>query len=517
MTEQCALSERLIAYFSGKTHAAFRASRYRSIKWIVIVLSSAMLTGCANGRYNQIYGNVTPVSGTPPLLKGYEEKPPHLCLALSGGGIRSGAVSFGVLQALSQAGKLGKFEYLTTVSGGGYPVFGLLKEHNVRGLSTKEMLAEGSRFERELTKEARFIDGTSKVFGAVALPFNVLFNLAPKRITHSSIMDFLTGKTAKEFHVYGSALSGDYAGEIGRSFAPDVGITARVPLIDMELPADFPYPIFLASQSEGSTAVLSSEKYRAEHLFELSAHWIGSDETKYWPKYVEKLLLAHAITSSGAALDTPTIEGRQNRVIPDWAKKMGIALGISMYLPDGKRIFLSDGGFIENQAVLPLVRRGCQQIIALDATMDAEADFVGWHDLAKLAKDFDWEITLPKDLGDNEKRRKSGWDLQDHIIEIEFHRSGNPKEPHRILVMKLGYNAVLEEQYDKRIVEYAKKNWKNGDWNKDTMCNDESGLNEQCAFPLESTADQSFGQDEYEAYRLLGQHMARQVLKTADL
>ncbi|MDD5199341.1 MAG: hypothetical protein PHC88_06010 [Terrimicrobiaceae bacterium] len=41
-------------------------------------------------------------------------------LCLSGGGIRSASFGLGVLQALARAGLLGKFDYLSTVSGGGY-------------------------------------------------------------------------------------------------------------------------------------------------------------------------------------------------------------------------------------------------------------------------------------------------------------------------------------------------------------------------------------------------------------
>ncbi len=40
--------------------------------------------------------------------------------ALSGGGIRSATFSLGVMQALAHRGLLKKFDYLSTVSGGGY-------------------------------------------------------------------------------------------------------------------------------------------------------------------------------------------------------------------------------------------------------------------------------------------------------------------------------------------------------------------------------------------------------------
>jgi len=41
-------------------------------------------------------------------------------LCLSGGGIRSAAFSLGVIQALARKGLLARFQYLSTVSGGGY-------------------------------------------------------------------------------------------------------------------------------------------------------------------------------------------------------------------------------------------------------------------------------------------------------------------------------------------------------------------------------------------------------------
>ena len=44
----------------------------------------------------------------------------HVALCLSGGGVRSGSFGLGVLQGLARAGVLDGFDYLSTVSGGGY-------------------------------------------------------------------------------------------------------------------------------------------------------------------------------------------------------------------------------------------------------------------------------------------------------------------------------------------------------------------------------------------------------------
>lgn len=51
---------------------------------------------------------------------GVATEAPLVGLGLSGGGIRSASFNMGVLQALSRAGLMGRIDYLSTVSGGGY-------------------------------------------------------------------------------------------------------------------------------------------------------------------------------------------------------------------------------------------------------------------------------------------------------------------------------------------------------------------------------------------------------------
>jgi hypothetical protein len=66
-----------------------------------------------NPRGGKPTGAVTRAAAVP-------EQPGHIGLALSGGGIRSATFCLGVLQALSQRQRLASFDYLSTVSGGGY-------------------------------------------------------------------------------------------------------------------------------------------------------------------------------------------------------------------------------------------------------------------------------------------------------------------------------------------------------------------------------------------------------------
>ena len=59
-------------------------------------------------------------------------------LCLSGGGIRSASFSLGVLQSLAKAGLLGRFDYLSTVSGGGYIGCWLQTLMHYRGFAAAE-------------------------------------------------------------------------------------------------------------------------------------------------------------------------------------------------------------------------------------------------------------------------------------------------------------------------------------------------------------------------------------------
>src|SRR5262245_38166034 len=66
-------------------------------------------------------------------------------LALSGGGIRSATLALGLLQSLARAGTLASFDYLSTVSGGGYIGSWLSAWAHRSGLaSVQEQLAQSA-------------------------------------------------------------------------------------------------------------------------------------------------------------------------------------------------------------------------------------------------------------------------------------------------------------------------------------------------------------------------------------
>ena len=66
------------------------------------------------------YAHIERLSREVELASGKVAKDQLLGLAFSGGGIRSATFNLGVLQALSELKLLKEFDYLSTVSGGGY-------------------------------------------------------------------------------------------------------------------------------------------------------------------------------------------------------------------------------------------------------------------------------------------------------------------------------------------------------------------------------------------------------------
>ncbi len=74
--------------------------------------------------------------------------PPRTALCLSGGGIRSATFGLGILQGLAKKRLLEKFDYLSTVSGGGYVggwLSGWIKQEPEGGKRVFEQLSEGPK------------------------------------------------------------------------------------------------------------------------------------------------------------------------------------------------------------------------------------------------------------------------------------------------------------------------------------------------------------------------------------
>lgn len=370
------------------------------------VVSCLLIAGCVTDTTNRIQA--------PPSVSADVDNP-EICLALSGGGLRAGTVALGVLQELHLANYLQDVDIVASVSGGGYPVYGLLMRMERDGETLSDLLRPNSEY-LENVRTTPFLDysdmRTKTVVTGVAAPLHFVF----KPLT--SISEVGLENTA-------SAL---YAKNIHDTFyRPRWAIITPFFLRDVSSARlarqGFPYPIFVAAVNAGQTPPRENHQYDIRDLFELSPNWVGSESTGYFTPAPALLNIWHAMIASAAAIDSPcttndvSVSGQQQspkprigdiqgesaacqkgkKGMPDALKALGIGAGLSVRL-DGEPFFLSDGGFIENLAVMPLLHRGCKTVISVDASSDADFDFVNLEMLRGYVEHMGGHVALPPGL-----------------------------------------------------------------------------------------------------------------------
>jgi hypothetical protein len=148
-----------------------------------------------------------------------------------------------------------------------------------------------------------------------------------------------------------------------------------------------------------------------------------------------------------------------------------------------------DGGYIENLGVIELLRRRCKYIITGDGGVDPDLHFGSLATLIRYARidlgidiDIDLKQIRLKDL-DKDRRGQTHFAI------------GRIRYPHEA---ECGYLLYLKSSFtgdeDVVITEYRSR---------------------KPAFPHESTADQFLDEDQFEAYRALGQHIGECALAHA--
>ena len=141
----------------------------------------------------------------------------------------------------------------------------------------------------------------------------------------------------------------------------------------------------------------------------------------------------------------------------------------------------------KNLAGIELLRRRCKYIILGDGEADPKHRFNGLATLIRLAR-IDLGITVGIDLAP--LRLDAGGHTQAHFATGRIYYPGDD-EPGRLLYLK----SSLTGDEDEVIREYR---------------------HAHSSFPHQSTADQFFGEGQFEAYRSLGQHIAEQALGYLD-
>ncbi len=153
-------------------------------------------------------------------------------------------------------------------------------------------------------------------------------------------------------------------------------------------------------------------------------------------------------------------------------------------------VYLSDGGHFENLALYELIRRRCRFIVATDAGADPKLSFGDLGNVVrKCCTDFGIEIEIDTaQIHRDPATGKSLWHCA--VGSIRYDRIDPGAAPGTLVYIKSSLTG--DEPAD--AVSYA---------------------TEHPEFPHQSTADQWFGESQFESYRKLGEHIALSVLRAA--
>ena len=274
---------------------------------------------------------------------------------------------------------------------------------------------------------------------------------------------------------------------------------------------------------------------KTSDYFLLSPLFCGSELVGYVesqkPLY-RNMTLATAVAVSGAAVN-PHMGTQSNNVVAFLLTLLNLRLGYWAFTPQAHswfrwltwwpyyhilellswndttrwRVNLSDGGHIENLGVYELLRRGCRLIIAVDATADAAYAFSDLKNLVIRARN---ELGLAIDfLQDPETfirpNPSQGFSRSHYVVARLTDLEGKEPEdrlyerPGLLLYLKGSMRAPLRAPKDWGIDESKSYQYKTY----------------HPAFPHESTANQFFDPDQWNAYYQLGRFMAADLLQVA--
>jgi hypothetical protein len=242
---------------------------------------------------------------------------------------------------------------------------------------------------------------------------------------------------------------------------------------------------------------------------------VGSEDSSEVPGYGDNVRLGTAISVSGAAASpnagyhsSPLVtflmtilnarlglwfghpaRAKWRRSGPEFAfYLLGELFGLTTN--KGKYVYLSDGGHFENLGAYELVRRRCRYIVVCDAGADPGLSF--------------W------DLGSLVRKCRQDFGIR---IEIDtsplMKKEGTPFAKWHCAVGQIHYDEVDVGALPGTLL-YIKPSL-SGDEPSD-VCN---YVVEHPSFPHESTANQFFSESQFESYRELGEHIARNVFSDA--
>jgi Patatin-like phospholipase len=165
-----------------------------------------------------------------------------------------------------------------------------------------------------------------------------------------------------------------------------------------------------------------------------------------------------------------------------------------------KSVYLTDGGHIENLGIYELLRRRCAVIIAVDAECDPQMAFGSFNTLERYALidmgvriDLPWQQIADESLATSKAIDDKSDTPKHHGPHCAIGEITYPNDRKGILVY---IKASLTGDENDYVFDYKKR---------------------YSDFPHETTLDQWFTEEQFEAYRALGFHAAHGLFSGADI
>lgn len=437
-----------------------------------------------------------------------------VCVALSGGGLRSAAFSIGVMQGLHDAKLLDQSTIMSATSGGAYAASWLYIADRLRKIGAANALDSlGAEQERLADASEFFIRRSFGAFiAAIGAPTEGLFGPLRK----ASCSD-------DQPELWPSGGSVGYGNAIKRVFYAQPNYQAkRMDRKNQGPPVGLELPIIGVSLVTGFRPSCDVDYLRTDlKAAEVVDSWVRSHDGAAYP--VTGMTFRDLITSAGGAIDVPPAALRPPPVEGESASRdvfnlckvprtfrplIGHAFcGRSEGRPE-QVVFMTDGGFTDNLAVLPLLRRECPVTIVVDAGHDPTLDF-------------DWQRQVGAEL------TAAGVDSRQIVDQI---RGTDTDATARFLADKAAAMVGGHVQADGKafwLVKLAVPDGVDSDelptsvaqalleasqaGFDETGCSGE-GLRLRCRFPQQSTAVQNYTPEQFRAYRDLGRWAVRTEL-----
>ena len=310
-----------------------------------------------------------------------------------------------------------------------------------------------------------------------------------------------------------------YRNGLARSFVQTTETEADVPLASVNPSSLAPYHLINTALNIPGSTHLAVRDRRCD-FFLFSKHWTGSPSVGYykttaWKAGFRSLDLATAMAISGAAVSSymglgsmPTLTALLallNVRLGYWIRQpgrwtFGNAPGFSCLLremlgvgmsEESAWLNLSDGGHVENMGVYELLRRRCKYIVCVDGEADPQFAFQGFMTLVRHAQ-IDFGVRIEPQLDHMRSDPATGINqAHTHLCRIHYPEvAGRAAGLGLLLYLKLSVTGNETEV----VKRYRRMH---------------------PAFPHESTLDQFFDQEQFEAYRELGVHVAEGTFSPA--